>query len=42
MAMFSNLLLLPALVIFMDNIFKNRKSYKNNLDIYPENDIDNE
>jgi len=42
MAMFSNLLLLPALVIFMDNIFKNRKSYKNNLDIYPNNDNDNE
>jgi predicted RND superfamily exporter protein len=42
MAMFSNLLLLPALVIFMDNIFKNRKNYKNNLDIYPQNNNDNE
>ncbi len=37
MAMFSNLLLLPALVIFMDNLFKNKKSYKDNLDIYPDN-----
>ncbi len=37
MAMFSNLLLLPALVIFMDNMFKNKKNYKDNLDIYPDN-----
>ena len=36
-AMFSNLLLLPALVIFMDNLFKNKKSYKDNLDIFPDN-----
>jgi len=36
MAMFSNLLLLPALVLFMDDLFKNKKSYKSNLVIYPE------
>ena len=36
-AMFTNLLLLPALVIFMDNLFKNKKSYKDNLDIFPDN-----
>ncbi len=42
MAMFSNLLLLPALVIFMDNMFKNKKSYKDNLDIFPENISDND
>ena len=36
-AMFSNLLLLPALVIFMDNVFKNRNSFKDNLEIFPEN-----
>ncbi len=36
MAMFSNLLLLPALVIFMDDLFKNKKQYKDNLDIFPE------
>ncbi len=42
MAMFSNLLLLPALVIFMDNMFKNKKSYKDNLDIFPENKEANE
>ncbi len=41
-AMFSNLLLLPALVIFMDNLFKNKKSYKDNLDIFPDNTEDNE
>ena len=41
-AMFSNLLLLPALVIFMDNLFKNKKSYKNNLDIFPDNQPNNE
>ena len=38
MAMFSNLLLLPALVLFMDDLFKNKKSYKSNLVIYPEED----
>ncbi len=41
MAMFSNLLLLPALVLFMDNLFKNKKSYKSNLVIYPEDDENN-
>ncbi len=40
MAMFSNLLLLPALVIFMDNLFKNKKSYNDNLDLFPENKSD--
>ena len=36
-AMFSNLLLLPALVLFMDDIFKNKKNYSApvNLEIYP-------
>jgi len=38
MAMFSNLLLLPALVLFMDGLFKNKNSYKSNLVIYPEDD----
>ncbi len=41
-AMLSNLLLLPALVIFMDNLFKNKKSYKDNLDIFPENQPNDE
>jgi len=42
MAMFSNLLLLPALVIFMDNMFKNKKSYKDNLELFPENTSGND
>ncbi len=41
MAMFSNLLLLPALVIFMDDLFKNKKQFKDNLDIFPE-DLEHE
>jgi predicted RND superfamily exporter protein len=36
MALFSNLLLLPALVIFMNDIFK-KKNYQDNLEIYPDN-----
>ena len=38
MAMFSNLLLLPALVLFMDDLFKNKNQYKSNLVIYPEDE----
>jgi predicted RND superfamily exporter protein len=38
MAMFSNLLLLPALVLFMDDLFKNKKPSKSNLIIYPEDE----
>jgi len=44
-AMFSNLLLLPALVLFMDTMFKKKENYEEpaNLVIYPEDeDVDNE
>lgn len=37
MAMFSNLLLLPALVLFMDDLFKGKKNYETTaLDLFPE------
>ncbi len=38
MAMFSNLLLLPALVLFMDDLFKNKNQSKPNLVIFPEDE----
>jgi predicted RND superfamily exporter protein len=39
-AMFSNLLLLPALVLFLDNIFKNKKNYETKMDLFPEDEKD--
>jgi len=38
MAMFSNLLLLPALVLFMDVLFRKKKYEKTALDLFPEDE----
>ncbi len=38
MAMFSNLLLLPALVLFMNDLFRKKEYEKTALDLFPEDD----
>ncbi len=42
MAMFSNLLLLPALVLFMNDLFKKKKYKKTALDLFPEDESANQ